>query len=90
MERAKIWEPVVKAQFLEIKPDIVFYGNTWEISSLNPIELEVPFQEDFCINEKKYEYKSEKNKTFRIFISRYRNTNKILVNGYHPELGNSA
>lgn len=90
MERARIWEPVVKAQLLEIKPDIVFYGNTWDVSALNPIEPEVPFQEGFCVNEKKYEYKSEKNKTFRIFISSYRNTNKILVNGYHPELGNSA
>ena len=89
-ERVAVWEPVVKAQFAEIAPDIVFYGNTWELSYVNPIEPEVSWQTGFCSDEKKYEYKSEGGNTYKIFISHYRNTNKILVNGYHPELGNSA
>ena len=40
--------------------------------------------------EKKYEYTSDSGNKYRIFISKYRNTNKVLVNGYHPGLGNSS
>ena len=89
-ERVKTWEPVIKQQLSQITPDIVFYGNIWELSYINPIEPDVPWQDEFTTNLRKYEYKSEKGKTFRISILKYRNTNKILVNGYHPELGNSA
>lgn len=89
-ERVSIWEPVVKEQLLEADPDIVFYGNTWDASFINPFEPNIEWKSDFCTNTKKYEYKSEKDKTFRIYISQYRNTNKLLINGYHPELGNAS
>ena len=89
-ERVAVWEPVVKAQLQEIKPDIVFYGNTWEASTINPIEPDIPWQTGFNVNETKYEYTSDGGNKYRIFISKYRNTNKILVNGYHPGLGNSS
>lgn len=84
------WEPVVKAQLQEIKPDIVFYGNTWEASIINPIEPDISWQTGFNVNETKYEFTSDGGNKYRIFISKYRNTNKILVNGYHPGLGNSS
>ena len=90
MERVRIWEPVVKAQLLDYKPDIVFYGNTWDASGVNPIEPNIPWQGDFCTNQKKYEYTSDGGNKYRIFISKYRDTDKILVNGYHPGLGKSA
>lgn len=90
MERVRIWEPVVKEQLLQAKPDIVFYGNTWDASSINPIEPNILWQEKFSTNQKKYEYKSDGGNSYRIFISTYRSTNKILVNGYHPGLGNGA
>ncbi len=89
-KRVAIWEPVVKAQLSEIKPDIVFYGNTWDYSTVNPIEPNISWQESFCTTPKKYEYHSEGGNTYRVTILKYRNTNKILVNGYHPELGNSS
>lgn len=89
-ERVADWEPVVKAQLQEIKADIVFYGNTWEASIINPIEPDIPWQTGFNVNETKYEYTSDGGNKYRIFISKYRNTNKILVNGYHPGLGNSS
>lgn len=89
-ERVRIWEPVVREQLKECSPDIVFYGNTWDASTINPIEPEIEWQEEFSTNTKKYVYKSEKDKTFRIFISQYRDTNKLLINGYHPELGNAS
>lgn len=89
-ERVSIWEPVVKEQLLEADPDIVFYGNTWDASYLNPIDPDVEWQENFCTNKKEYIYQSDGGNQFRIIVSQYRNTNKLLVNGYHPELGNSA
>ncbi len=89
-ERVRIWEPVVREQLKECSPDIVFYGNTWDASIINPIEPNVEWKEEFSTNTKKYEYKSEKAKTFKIYISQYRNTNKLLINSYHPELGNAA
>ena len=89
-ERVKLWEPVVREQLKECSPDIVFYGNTWDASIINPIEPDAVWQENFCTNKKEYIYQSDGGKPFRIFISQYRNTNKLLVNGYHPELGNAA
>lgn len=89
-ERVAVWEPFVKTQLQEIKPDIVFYGNTWESSSINPIEPNIPWQNDFNVNETKFEYTSDAGNKYRIFISKYRDTDKILVNGYHPGLGNSS
>ena len=89
-KRAALWEPVVKEQLLQASPDIVFYGNTWDSSAVNPIEPKVPWSGDFCSDQKQYAYTSQSGKKFRILISRYRNTKKILVNGYHPEFGNSA
>ena len=86
----RTWEPVVKAQFSQINADIIFYGNTWDFSFVNPIEPDIPWNNNFCTDEKTYEYQSEGGNKYRIFISKYRDTNKILVNGYHPEFGNSA
>lgn len=89
-ERVAVWEPVVKAQLQEIKPDIVFYGNTWDASTINPIEPDIPWQTNFNLNETKFEYTSYAGNKYKIYISKYRETNKILVNGYHPGLGNSS
>jgi hypothetical protein len=89
-DRVALWEPVVKAQFLEIKPDIVFYGNTWVASNVNPIEPSIPWKNQFCTVTKRYEYESIGGKNYWIEISKYRNTNKILINGYHPGFGKSS
>jgi len=89
-ERVRIWEPIVKEQLLEAAPNIVFYGNTWDASVINPLEPNINWQESFCTNTKEYIYKSDGGKQFRIYISQYRNTNKLLINGYHPEFGNAA
>lgn len=89
-ERASVWKSVVKEQLIESNADIIFYGNTWDSTSINPIEPNDSWKDEFCTNKKEYIYKSDKGKTFRIFILKYRDTNKILINGYHPAFGNSA
>lgn len=89
-ERINIWKELVKEQLIECSPDIVFYGNTWDFSYLNPIEPNIEWKEEYATNIKQFEYISEKNKKFKVFISNYRNTNKLIINGYHPELGKAA
>ena len=89
-ERVRIWEPIVREQLKECSPDIVFYGNTWEASTINPIEPDIEWQNEFCTNTKKYVYTSNGGKQFRICISQYKDSGKLLVNGYHPELGNAS
>lgn len=84
-KRVSIWEPVVKEQLLQLNPDIIFYGNTWDSSALNPIEPNLEWKTSFCSNKKIY-----KRKRSKIYIFKYRDTKKIILNGYHPVFGLSA
>ena len=89
-DRVNIWEPVVRAQLAECNPDIVFYGNTWDSSWVNPIEPDLEWAGENCTNTRKYCYKSKGGNKYTIYISQYKETGKLLVNGYHPEFGNSS
>ncbi len=88
--RGSTWEPYVKLQLEDLNPGIVFYGNTWDLSEINPIEPDKGWKAEYATPSKKYDYYSEQGKHFNIFLCKYKKTGTILVNGYHPELGNSA
>ena len=93
-ERTKAWEPVVKAQLAEVAElgyDIAWFGNTFDLGPLNPVEPYVGW-DDFhdTFNEKWYQRTTEGGKKTRIQIMKYNKTDVIIVNGYHPGFGNSA
>ena len=95
LERIKSWEPVVKAQLeeaSEIGFDMVWYGNTCDVGEepVNPVHPYVGWDAFHDINnEKWYKRETESGKN-SIQIFKYRKTNILLINGYHPGYGNSA
>ncbi len=83
-ERGNLWRPLVDLQlkhFSSFCPNIILYGKMWDYSIVNPFEKDIPWNSSFQTNLQKFPGASEKS---FIEICKYRNTNQIIVNGYHP------
>ena len=93
-ERTVAWESVVKAQLDEVSKtgyDFVWFGNTWDLGPLNPVEPYVGWDESHDTSDEKwYKRTTESGKKTQIQIMKYNKTDVIIVNGYHPGFGNSA
>ncbi len=90
LARVADWEPVVKCQLESTDFNLIFYGYTWDCSMLNPIEPENRWDYTKVKDKQAYNYSSATGKKYGIQIFHYQGSNKIIVNGYHPEFGNSA
>ena len=95
LERVKAWDPVVKAQLDEASKigfDIVWYGNTFDVGEvpLNPMHPHVDWDDFHDVNNLKKFVREVDSGENRIIISKYKKTDILLVNGYHPSYGNSA
>lgn len=90
LERVKTWEPIVKAQLQSIDFDIALYGYTWDSSEINPINPNEQWDNNKTKDVKFYNRKTSDNKNLTVQILRYEDSDKIIVNGYHPAYGNSA
>ena len=90
LSRVKDWESVVKEQLKSIDYNLILYGYTWDCSLLNPIEPDKCWDYTKVQDKQDYTYCSESGKKYGVQIFKYQGSDKIIVNGYHPELGNSA
>lgn len=94
LERIKSWEPVVKAQLeeaSEIGFDMVWYGDTWDLGPINPVEPDFDWDENHdAFAEKWYHRNTQGGQHNKIMLAKYEKTNVFLINGYHPDYGNSA
>lgn len=94
LERIKTWDPVVKAQLEEaskIGIDMVWYGDTWDLGPINPVEPDIDWDENHdAFAEKWYHRTTQGGQNNKIMLAKYEKTSVILINGYHPGYGNSV
>lgn len=84
LERICAWESVIKKQLLSIDFDIILFGQTWDCSSINPINPNEIWDYRKMTNVRMYSHSIINHKMMRIQIFRYENSKQIIVNGYHP------
>ena len=87
LERVCDWEPVIKKQLLSIDFDIILFGQTWDCSSINPINPNEVWDNRKMRDIWKYYRNTLEHKIIGIQIFRYDNSRQIIVNGYHPSYG---
>lgn len=94
IDRVKNWDPVVKAQLKEASSigfDLVWYGNTWDLGPVNPVEPNSELDLDRDLVKPEWYYRTTQGGQHnQIMLSKYNNTNILLVHGYHLGYGNSV
>ena len=89
ISRVETWEDVVTEQFKENDFDVLIYGGIGDLSRDNPVDPDIPWHESFITDRKLYKHETSRGFN-RVYIYQYKDTNKIIVDGYHPGYGKSA
>lgn len=83
LARVRDWESVIKKQFLSIDFDIIVFVQTWDFSSINPINPHEVWDYKKITDTRMYAHSIIGHKLIRMQIFRYENSNQIIVNGYN-------
>lgn len=90
-QRVQLWDPYVKEQMERARGSTIYYfGNTWDSTTINPVEPDKLWDSECFKNKKPESWTSEDGKQFSIEISTYKDGKSLIVNGYHPQFGKSA
>ena len=94
IDRTKAWEPVVKAQLKEageIGYNMVWFGDTWDLGPVNPVEpdVELVYDRDL-VNPRWFHRTTEGGGVHnQLMISKHKKSDALLINTYHPGYGTS-
>ena len=83
LTRVRDWESVIKKQLLSIDFDIIVFVQTWDFSSINPINPYEVWDYKKITDTRMYAHSIIGHKLIRMQIFRYENSRQIIVNGYN-------